>query len=115
MTAPTTPAEAVQVPDLDLAILEIREYDAARTRYITALEHVAQTRIDELEGQLESALEDVTCQRHRAEALLTVLGLLADFAIDEVLDGSHPMYAARVALGLDGRTGARDIREADRG
>lgn len=72
----TTPAEAIQVPDLLAAVAEIRalldeisEFEDRRARFVTSLEETAQQQITALQRQLEDALRDAGRQRARADAL----------------------------------------------
>lgn len=80
----TSPAPAVQVPDLDAAIAEIREFNEQRTRYIDAIEE-------------------------RLIALSDVLSRAVREAVDIPAGRGTALFDARVLLGLDGGTGARDI------
>lgn len=87
----TFTAEPVVVPDFDAALAEIREYDAQRTRYIEA--------IDERLLQLTEILGRAVSEQDGTPAR----------------PGSA-LYDGRVLLGLDGATGARQLREeASRG
>jgi chromosome segregation ATPase len=100
---------AVQVPDLQQAVADILEFDAQRTAYIDALERKA----EQLAREAEEALQEAGRLRARVEELEAVLRQAVDEEDHLVLNLRHTttaLWRARVALGLDGATGHRDIR-----
>lgn len=103
---------AVQVPDLQQAVADIIEFDAQRTAYIDALERKA----EQLAREAEDALQEAGRLRARVDELEAAARVVVELYVGTDLDDTHPVWPLRVALGLDGRTGHRDIRaEADHG
>jgi hypothetical protein len=97
---------AVQVPDLQQAVADILEYDAQRTAYITALQH----RGEDMARDLEHERQEAGKLRARAEALEAALRHAVSDLVDFAADPGTPLYNARVLVGLDGKTGLRDLR-----
>lgn len=113
MTAVASARPAVQVPDLQQAVADILEFDRQRTAYIDALEH----RAEHIAREREEALQEAGKLRARvAELEALAREAVAHYDGMELEDEDCTLWRERVALGLDGRTGHRDVNaEVGRG
>lgn len=63
----------------------------------------------QLERELEEARQELGRARVYNEALATVLRRIADENVEAVVDPGDVLFEVRELLGLDGRTGSRDV------
>ena len=65
----------------------------------------------QLERELEEARQELGRARVYNEALAAVLRRIADENVEAVVDPGDVLFEVRELLGLDGRTGAREVGE----
>jgi hypothetical protein len=97
---------AVQVPDLQQAVADILEHDAQRTAYIDALVQHGERAARELEHERQEAGK---LRARVAELEALTRESVAHYDGMELEDEDCTLWRERVALGLDGATGHRDV------
>jgi small ligand-binding sensory domain FIST len=96
-------------PDLHNAVS--KAIDAARQ--LGSMARAARRRVVEQEVELEDVRQDLGRARARLEEVEPVLRRIADENVEAVVDPGDVLFEVRELLGLDGRTGAREV--GDRG
>lgn len=82
-------------------------------RQLGDLAHSARRQVVELTVELEEARRELGRLRARDEATDAVLHRIAEEGIEATADQTDVLYEVRVLIGVDGRTGLRNIREDD--